>query len=128
MYYGSGDKPFSDLIGKTLVKVEIIENSEIVFTTDSGDAYKMFHDQDCCEHVDIESIVGDIDDLIGNPILMAEEATGETAQPECWTPEEYEESYTWTFYKLGTVKGYVDIRWYGSSNGYYSESVSFVLI
>ena len=128
MYYGSGDKPFSDLIGKTLVKVEIIENSEIVFTTDSGDAYKMFHDQDCCEHVDIESIVGDIDDLIGNPILMAEEATGETAQPECWTPEEYEESYTWTFYKLATVKGYVDIRWYGSSNGYYSESVSFVLI
>jgi len=121
----SQEKPFTDLIGKTLVSVQQ-NGDELRFTTDTGAVYLMHHGQDCCESVVIESIVGDLADLIGTPILKAEEAVSEE------TPTDYKHSYepesqTWTFYKLATIKGYVDIRWFGSSNGYYGEGVDFAL-
>lgn len=42
-------------------------------------------------------------------------------------PEPLEDSWTWTFYRFATVKGTVTVGWYGSSNGCYSERVSFVV-
>jgi hypothetical protein len=68
--------------------------------------------------VSIEDIVGDLDDLIGAPLLRSEERTQDD-------PSREYDSGTWTFYEFATIKGSVTIRWYGSSNGYYSESVSF---
>lgn len=112
-----------DLIGKTLTKVEQVGNDEIVFITNEGRRYKLYHQQDCFESVTVEDIVGDLGDLVGEPILVAEEATSDK-NPEGVT-KGYQESFTWTFYKFATRKGYVDIRWYGESNGYYSESVDF---
>lgn len=110
----------SEIIGKTFVSVEMKDRSEIVFTTDSGVRYIMSHDQDCCESVSVEDIEGDLNDLVGSPILQAEESTNrEEPKPE------YADSFTWTFYKFATIKGYVTIRWLGESNGYYSESVDF---
>lgn len=90
-------------------------SDEVIFKTLCGKWYKMYHSQDCCESVSLEDIEGDIADLINAPVLMAEESEN--------SGEEEYGTYTWTFYRFQTTKGFVVIRWYGSSNGYYSESV-----
>lgn len=115
---------FEDLAGKTLTRAERIGDEEIIFETTEGKTYKLYHYQDCCESVVIESVVGDLSDLIGTPILLAEEAVSNDRPSDVPTPD-YCESETWTFYKLRTIKGSVDIRWHGESNGYYSERVDF---
>lgn len=112
---------FEDLLGKTLTSVEN-KGDELIFTLDSGQRCKLHHEQDCCENVRIEDVIGELADLIGLPLLMAEEVSSDE---DPGPMSDYEESYTWTFYKLATIKGYVTVRWYGSSNGYYSESVDF---
>jgi len=106
-----------ELLGKTLSEINVTDY-EIYFRTNGNEAYKMLHFQDCCEDVSVEEFVGDIEDLINSPIMMAEEVS--QLDEDAWG------SGTWTFYKLGTIKGCVTIRWYGQSNGYYSESVSFI--
>lgn len=116
---------FSDLLGKTLTHVTGMEagSERIVFDCDDGTQFALYHEQDCCETVDVNEVHGNVPDLIGSPILMAEEVVSEqNAEP---SPGEYSDSWLWTFYKLATVRGYVTIRWLGESNGYYSESVTF---
>lgn len=117
-----------ELLGKTITEIvnnqnDIHQDDSIIFKTSDGYSYKMYHEQDCCEGVTIDDIVGDLNDLIGNPLLVAEEVSfGEEIPPK----DTYDESYTWTFYHFATIKGRVDIKWYGTSNGYYSESVDIV--
>ena len=116
-------KDFGILKGKTLISI-INENDEkLYFNTTDGERFMLLHYSDCCEYVRIEDICGDLDDLLGSPILLAEEASNQEDPPE-WHPE----SYTWTFYKLSTNKGSVTIRWLGESNGYYSEGVDFIQV
>lgn len=99
-----------NFINKTFTKVYQIDD-EIHFEFADKTGYKLYHEQDCCEHVYVESITGDLSDLENTPILWANKVTGGNG------------SGTWTFYKFATIKGYVDIRFNGESNGYYSEGV-----
>lgn len=115
----------SSIIGKTFLEIINVDNNELLFIAPDCQ-FKMHHIQDCCESVSIDDIEGNLNDLIGTPILQAEESSS-TAAIAGQTVSEYDDSFTWTFYKLATIKGYVTIRWYGSSNGYYSESVDFNL-
>ncbi len=105
---------FKDFIGKTCEKIETSED-EMVFHFSDGTKFKLWHCQDCCEWVSIESITGDTKDLLRVPLLVAEERCSEED-----TGYGHE---TWTFYTFRTINGSVDVRWYGESNGYYSESV-----
>ncbi len=119
---------FIELKGKTFIKVEKENDEEIRFYLSEFIYYKMFHSQDCCEDVTIEDISGDLKNLCNSEILIANEVISECENPEGVKAPEFQDSFTWTFYKLATIKGYVDIRWYGESNGYYSESVDLCLI
>jgi hypothetical protein len=109
----------SSIIGKIITKVDQ-RRDEIFIDCSDGSKFHMSHCQDCCEDVSIEDVTGDWTDLIGHPILVAEERTKDD--------EDCCEMGMWTFYCFRTIKGSVDIRWYGSSNGYYSVDVDFAQI
>lgn len=114
----------SDLLGKTILEIINDENDRLLFIT-QDENYVMYHAQDCCESVYLEDINGDLNDLLDSPILQAEESSS-TEHIEGQVLSGWgNDSFTWTFYKLATIKGYVTLRWFGSSNGYYSESVDF---
>jgi hypothetical protein len=116
-------KFFKQMIGSTIERINQTSNEMTFYTTD-GRAFMFHHYQDCCESVYIEDVVGDVEDLIGSPLVMAEEVSNMDAPK----PEHAYESYTWTFYRFGTNKGSITVRWLGVSNGFYSEGVSFEVL
>jgi hypothetical protein len=113
-YYAYIEKcPFNVLQGEVLSAVDGLEkeSTEVIFECVSGETYRLAHDRDCCETVDIEDVCGDVEDLVGNPLLLAEEVSN------------YDHPFPsrvdvgeWTFYKLATCKGNVTIRWLGNSD------------
>lgn len=114
------EKSLRAMIGQTVTSVEgLVYGSETVtMRTAEGNELRLQYDYDCCASCSVEQIDGDPEDLVGVPLLMCEIVDSEDVAPACEDPE----SYTWTFVKFGTVKGYVTVRWFGRSNGYYSES------
>lgn len=114
----------SDLVGKTIKKIRGLEagSDSVDFECEDESVFRMYHEQDCCESVSIDDIEGDVSDLVGSPLVVAEDVNSDDFPAP---PGDYVESYTWTFYRLATAKGFVVIRWLGESNGYYSESVDF---
>lgn len=119
----------NELVGKTIINITGMEKNsdEIKFQTSDDKSYKMYHQSDCCESVYLEDIVGVGNDLFNNPILSATEESNRDKISGLENVEQDDEygSFTWTFYRLSTIKGTVVLRWYGESNGYYSEEVYF---
>ncbi len=113
--------PFSYLKGKTLTKVVVPEDkNQIDFWTSDNEKIEMFHSQECCENVFLEDVVGEWDEIIGYPIELAEDVYNDgDGVGAC---------ETWAFYKLVTNRGFVTLRWYGESNGYYSTTANLYRI
>ena len=132
---GKGVRPLTDIIGKVVTAVTggKPHDEEVAIHFDDGTVARFNHSQDCCEHVFIDDVTGDWADLIGERLMAAYESSsgdGEVERPPWeYKPEEElntgDDSYTWTFYHFACRKGSVSVRWYGSSNGYYSESVDY---
>jgi hypothetical protein len=121
---------FSELKGKIIERIIINEctnekpfdtTDAVVFYTNEG-IYALYHDQDCCESVNLEEVIGELDDIMNSPVLIANEIINDSNSGE--NSDDYNDSCTWTFYNISTVKGHVTLRFFGVSNGYYSERVS----
>ena len=114
------DCQFSDLSGQTIVNIQGDKGDEFaVLTLADGRQMGMAHIQDCCESVTLESIRGDIEMVVGHEIEYAAETSG-SAEPAL---SFLDDSHTWTYYYIRTEGGSIVIRWYGTSNRYYSENV-----
>lgn len=106
------------MTGMVFSTVENRDDEELRFVDENGNGFVFYHEQDCCESVTIAEIHGDLSDLVGVPIVVAEVRSEHNEDDSDW------ESSTWTFYEFRTIKGSVTVRWLGVSNGYYSESVN----
>lgn len=112
---------FSLLLGTTIREITGLcsGSDNIKFVLEDGRVPMLFHHQECCEQVLVEDVDGDVDDLLNSPIVSAEVVTQRGSNRSV--------SETWSFYKISTIKGSVTIRWYGTSNGCYSEKANFTL-
>ena len=109
------------IIGLTPIKIEQTSEQLVMYFSD-GTFAEWQHTQDCCETVEITDVNGDWNDLIGVPLLVADERTSDNEKP---LEKEYIDDTEWTFYTFRSIDGSVDVRWCGTSNGYYSTSVDF---
>jgi hypothetical protein len=88
------DVAFEILKGKTITGIKGLANGsdEVDFTTSTGEVFRLYHEQDCCESVSIVDFDGDYTDVLNREILSAEATRRDAASEEAC------ESGTWTFY------------------------------
>lgn len=109
---------FGDLVGKRILGITGLRegSEEIQIHTDVG-IYRLYHDSECSESVEVAQVDGDPADVIGQIVVVAEvrETDMEDSLMDC---------ARWTFYTIRAVRGDLDFRWFGASNGYYSVDVN----
>lgn len=98
-----------ELVGKTLVSIEVSpDKDEILFTSTTGKQWKMYHDQYCCESVEVEDIIGTLSDLLNSPMIMAEEVSFSDENPEGGASKRMARKLHLDFLQVGYSKGLRD--------------------
>ena len=113
---------FFTLKGQIVRKIQALNEYSLCILTDKY-RYDLYHEQDCCEYVRLVKIIGDIDNILNEEIIFAEEDGGAN-DPDWHTDYNYDDSHTWTKYVLKTKNNSLEFWFLGESNGYYSESIS----
>ncbi len=117
---------FFELKGKTITSIQgsKSDDGDTIITTSDGSSYTLTHIQDCCEHVRVYGTVGNIDDVLNEEVIDAED-TNPMDNPNAPDYKAYD-SATWTQFRIVTNKGTFEMWWLGESNGYYGETVSVI--
>jgi hypothetical protein len=92
-------------IGRTLTSITCEPGGkEMFFKFDDGHDYKMYHPQFLCETVFLHGFVGDLNNLIGTPIISAEKMDTDDIHRE-------DSVHPVFSYRLRTAMGAVDFNW-----------------
>lgn len=109
-----------ELIGKT-IKAISVDDDELDITVTDGEKdyrYGIRHFQDCCENVSLDSVDGNIHNMIGKKITDAYSMISDL-------PYEEYRGGTRSVYRIVAEDDYLWLEWHGRSNGYYGEGVTF---
>ena len=98
------------------------ESDVVVLSFEDGATITMQHHQDCCEMVYLEDFeVSGVSDDMSGATLHSWHVDSSSIRPS--KDAKSEDCDEWTFYNVRTSKGSLWMRWFGTSNGYYSTDV-----
>ena len=108
-----------NLIGATILSATTHYNDNLLYIKTDKGTMRFYHAQQWSEQVWLEDGLEDLEKMIGEKVLHAEVIKNYDEVPL----DEDDDSYTWTYYKISTLNHDCTLRFYGTSNGYYSEDV-----
>lgn len=111
------------LVGKVIDDIQINnEETEVAFFLSNGELMVLHHEQDCCEQFWLEDFDGEPYEICNCKIMSAEERISHEEEVR-----QVDDSATWTFYVIRSLRGTVTLRFCGTSNGYYSERCDIIV-
>lgn len=94
-------------------------HNDVLYLCTRQAIFAIRHEQDCCEDVWFVDGEEDISDMVGDYLVKIRI----DVSPQDRDSNRIDECSTWTFVTIQTLRNSYSFRWYGESNGYYSETV-----